>query len=122
MLLNIKSVKERKDVTDEEMLYEFYSLDSLKYLIDMLSQLKISLDSTTEDTQESKEEKDKKDKKNDEPLYDCFPLVDLDDLLEQKSIDIEIPQLDKFIESNAKVPAINVDEYQYKFVLESLFN
>ena len=37
------SVKERKDVTDEEMLYEFYSLDSLKYLIDMLSQLKISL-------------------------------------------------------------------------------
>jgi len=37
------SVKERKDVTDDEMLYEFYSLDSLKYLIDMLSQLKISL-------------------------------------------------------------------------------
>ena len=37
------SVKERKDVTDEKMLYEFYSLDSLKYLIDMLSQLKINL-------------------------------------------------------------------------------
>ncbi len=37
------SVKERKDVTDEEILYEFYSLDSLTYLIDMLSQLKLSL-------------------------------------------------------------------------------
>ena len=37
------SIKERKDVTDKEMLYEFYSLDSLKYLIDMLSQQKLSL-------------------------------------------------------------------------------
>jgi hypothetical protein len=37
------TVKERKDVTDEEILFEFYSLDSLKYLIDMLSQLKFSL-------------------------------------------------------------------------------
>ena len=36
-------VKERKDVTDEVMLYEFYSLDSLKCLIDMLSQLNLSL-------------------------------------------------------------------------------
>jgi len=36
------SVKERKDVTDEEILYALYSLYSLKYLIDMLSQLKIS--------------------------------------------------------------------------------
>lgn len=38
------SIKERKDVTDEEMLYEYYSLDSLKYLIDMLSELKISIE------------------------------------------------------------------------------
>lgn len=37
------SVKERKDDTDKEILYEFYTLDSLKYLIDMLSQLKLSL-------------------------------------------------------------------------------
>lgn len=38
------SIKERKDVTDEEILYEYYSLDSLKYLIDMLSELKVSLE------------------------------------------------------------------------------
>ncbi len=60
-----------------------------------------------------------KDKKK-EPLLEKFPLVELEDLLEQKSIDIDIPQLDKVIESNAKVPAINVDEEQYKFVLDDL--
>ena len=38
------SIKERKDVTDEEIFYEYYSLDSLKYLIDMLSGLKVSLE------------------------------------------------------------------------------
>lgn len=38
------SVKERKNATDEEMLYEFYSLDSLKYLIDMLNRLKLNLE------------------------------------------------------------------------------
>jgi len=38
------SIREKKDVIDEEMLYEFYSLDSLKYLIDMLNQLKLSLE------------------------------------------------------------------------------
>jgi len=38
------SIREKKDVIDEEMLYEFYSLDSLKYLIDMLNQLKLGLE------------------------------------------------------------------------------
>jgi len=38
------SIREKKDVIDEEMLYEFYSIDSLKYLIDMLNQLKLSLE------------------------------------------------------------------------------
>jgi hypothetical protein len=37
------SPKERKNVTDEDILYEFYSLDSLKYHIDMLSQLKLRI-------------------------------------------------------------------------------
>lgn len=79
-----------------------------------------SNDNTTEDIQEDKEEKDEKDKNNDEPLYERFPLVGLDDLLEQQSIDIDIPQLDKFIDSSAKVPSIDVDEDQYKFVIDDL--
>ena len=37
------SAKERKNVTDEKILYEFYSLDSFKYHIDMLSQLKLRI-------------------------------------------------------------------------------
>jgi hypothetical protein len=34
----------RGDATDEDLLYELYSLDFLKYLMDMLNQLKLSLD------------------------------------------------------------------------------
>ncbi|HSF50345.1 MAG TPA: metallophosphoesterase, partial [Nitrososphaeraceae archaeon] len=56
-----------------------------------------------------------------EPLHDRFPIVNLDDFLEQKSIDIEeIPQLEKLVESNAKVPSLNIDEQQYQFVLDDL--
>jgi 2',3'-cyclic-nucleotide 2'-phosphodiesterase (5'-nucleotidase family) len=33
---------------------------------------------------------------------------------------MNIPQLDKFLESNAKVPALDVDEEQYQFVLDDL--
>ena len=71
--------------------------------------------------------KGKKDKKNKstmnekkEPLLERFPLEDLDDLLEKNSVDIKIPALDKFLKSNVKVPAIDIDEKQYQFVLEDL--
>lgn len=47
-------------------------------------------------------------------------MVNLDNFLKQNSIDREIPKLDKLIESNAKVPALDVDEEQYQFVLDDL--
>ncbi|MGZ5490210.1 MAG: metallophosphoesterase, partial [Nitrososphaeraceae archaeon] len=84
-------------------------------------------DATTDTIEDDK--KDKKDKKNKstnddgkkkEPLLERYPLVDLDALLKQNSIDMKIPQLDKFLKSNAKVPAIGVDKEQYKFVLDDL--
>ena len=53
-------------------------------------------------------------------MLERYPLVDLDTLLKQNSIDMKIPQLDKFLKSNAKVPAIGVDKEQYKFVLDDL--
>jgi hypothetical protein len=82
-------------------------------------------DLVEDDKKEKKDDnKNTKDKKKEEPLLERFPLVELDDLLEQKSnlnSSIEIPpQLEKLVESNAKVPALNVDEEQYKFVLDDL--
>jgi 3',5'-cyclic AMP phosphodiesterase CpdA len=78
-------------------------------------------DSTIEnkDKKNEKEESKNENKKN-EPLLERFPLIDLDDFLKQKSIDIEIPQLDKFLQTNAKVPSIDIDEEQYQFVLDDL--
>src|SRR5215213_9442271 len=83
---------------------------------------------TTKNTivDDNKGKKDKKDKdtttidEKKEPLLKRFPLVGLDNLLEQNSIYIEIPALDKFLKSNAKVPALKVDNEQYQFVLEDL--
>ncbi|MGZ5550205.1 MAG: metallophosphoesterase family protein [Nitrososphaeraceae archaeon] len=84
-------------------------------------------DATTDTIEDDK--KDKKDKKNKstnddgkkkEPLLERYLLVDLDALLKQNSIDMKIPQLDKFLKSNAKVPAIGVDKEQYNFVLDDL--
>ena len=49
-----------------------------------------------------------------------LPIVNLDTLLKQNSIDIEIPQIDKFLKSNPKVPALPVDKKQYEFVVEDL--
>src|ERR671913_1393166 len=72
---------------------------------------------TIDDNKGKKDSKDANDKKK-EPLLERFPLVDIADLLEQNSIDVEIPPLDKIIESNAKVPALKVDNEQYQFVLE----
>jgi len=74
---------------------------------------------TIDDNKGKKDNKDANDKKK-EPLLERFPLVDIADLLEQNSIDVEIPSLDKIIESNAKVPALKVDNEQYQFVHEDL--
>lgn len=38
------SITKRGDATNEDLLYELYSVDFLKYLMDMLNQLKLSLD------------------------------------------------------------------------------
>ena len=98
----------------------------LELSVDTLESTAIINDTTTDKQKKINEKKDKKDKKNDqvnkkiEPLQERFPIVDLEDFLKQNSIDIEIPKLDKLIESNAKVPALEVDEEQYQFVLEDL--
>ena len=79
---------------------------------------------TTNTIDDNKGKKDKKIKstmnEKKEPLLDRFPLEDLDDLLEKNSIDIKIPALANFLKSNVKVPAIDIDEKQYQFVLEDL--
>ena len=103
----------------------------LELSVDTLaSTAKATMSETTDTTTDTIEDdnKDKKDKKNKstnddkkkEPLLERYPLVDLDALLKQNSIDMKIPQLDKFLKSNAKVPAIGVDKEQYKFVLDDL--
>jgi predicted phosphodiesterase len=103
------------------------SVDTLEStaIINETSTETIEKDLVEDDKKEKKDDnKNTKDKKKEEPLLERFPLVELDDLLEQKSnsnSSIEIPpQLEKLVESNAKVPAINVDEEQYQFVLDDL--
>jgi 3',5'-cyclic AMP phosphodiesterase CpdA len=100
----------------------------LELSVDTLESTAIIDQTTTTNTIEddNKGKKEKKDKdtttidEKKEPLLKRFPLVGLDNLLEQNSIDIEIPALDKFLKSNAKVPALKVDNEQYQFVLEDL--
>lgn len=97
----------------------------LELSVDTLESTAIINETTTTNTIED-DKKDKKDKdtttidEKKEPLLKRFPLEGLDNLLEQNSIDIEIPALDKFLKSNAKVPALKVDNEQYQFVLEDL--
>jgi 3',5'-cyclic AMP phosphodiesterase CpdA len=100
----------------------------LELSVDTLESTAIIDQTTTTNTivDDNKGKKDKKDKdtttidEKKEPLLKRFPLVGLDNLFEQNSIDIEIPALDKFLNSNAKVPALKVDNEQYQFVLEDL--
>jgi 3',5'-cyclic AMP phosphodiesterase CpdA len=101
----------------------------LELSVDTLESTAIINQTTTTNTIEEDNNKGKKDKKNistttidekKEPLLKRFPLVGLDNLLEQNSIDIEIPALDKFLKSNAKVPDLKVNNEQYQFVLEDL--
>jgi hypothetical protein len=140
----------------KKSLMDHYNLDKSYYsfnyqnvhVLVMDTQLEISVDTlestaitnettiTTKNTieDENRGKKDKKDKsttstidKKEEPLLKRFPLVDLDDLLEQNSNSnsnsnsIEIPKkLEKLVKSNAKVPALKVDNEQYQFVLDDL--
>src|SRR5215211_1344720 len=100
----------------------------LELSVDTLESTAIIDQNTTTNTidDDNKGKKEKKDKdtttidEKKEPLLKRFPLVGLDNLLEQNSIYIEIPALDKFLKSNAKVPALKVDNEQYQFVLEDL--
>src|SRR5829696_5464071 len=100
----------------------------LELSVDTLESTAIIDQTTTTNTivDDNKGKKDKKDKdtttidEKKEPLLKRFPLVGLDNLFEQNSIDIEILALDKFLKSNAKVPALKVDNEQYQFVLEDL--
>jgi 3',5'-cyclic AMP phosphodiesterase CpdA len=97
------------------------SVDTLESTAMMSETITTNKDTIEDDNKEDKEDKKEESEKNDkkkEPLFERYPLVELDSLLEQNSIDIEIPQLDKFLKS--KVPAIDVDEQQYQFVLDDL--
>ncbi len=95
----------------------------LELSVDTLEALAITNETITDKQQEKKNgDKDKKDKTNEkiEPLNERYPMVNLDDFLKQNSIDVQVPKLEKLIKSNAKVPAIGVDENQYRFVLDDL--
>src|SRR5215203_5912718 len=97
------------------------SVDTLESTAIVNETTTTTTDTKTKNLKEGKKES-KKDKKE-EPLLKRFPLVDLDDLLEQNSNSnsIEIPRkLEKLVESNAKVPALKVDNEQYQFVLDDL--
>ena len=72
-----------------------------------------------DDKKDTKDKNDSKAKKK-EPLHKLYPLINLGDFLKQNAISIEIPQLDKLIESNAKVPALDTNNEQYQFVLNDL--
>ena len=95
----------------------------LELSVDTLEALAITNETITDKQQEKKnDDKDKKDKTNEkiEPLNERYPIVNLDDFLKQNSIDVQVPKFEKLIKSNAKVPAIGVDENQYRFVLDDL--
>ena len=114
----------------------YYSVDYKNvHVLVLNTQLELSVDTlealaTTDETssidkqkQEKKsEDKDKKDKTSEkiEPLTERYPMVNLDEFLKQNSVDVQVPKLEELKKSNAKVPAINIDKNQYRFVLNDL--
>ena len=102
----------------------------LELSVDTLESLAIVNDTASTDKQQEEKKKndsnDKKGKKNEkakektEPLLERYPIVNLKDFLKQNSIDIQVPKLEKLINSSAKVPALAVDEEQYQFVIDDL--
>lgn len=120
----------KKGQTLKQLLLEHYNLDKSYYSFDYQNvhvlvidtQLELSVDtleSTSKIYAPGEKEKDKSDKVQ-EPLFNRFPPIPIEDLFREESVDIEIPQLDKARMSNAEVPAIDVDEEQYQFVLDDL--
>ena len=124
----------KKEVLDHYNLNNsYYSFDyknvhvlaldtQLELSVDTLEALAITNESSKDKQEKKNDDKDKKDKTIEkiEPLNERFPMVNLDDYLKQNSIDVQVPKLEKLIKSNAKVPAINVDENQYRFVRDDL--
>jgi 3',5'-cyclic AMP phosphodiesterase CpdA len=125
----------KKEVLDHYNLNNsYYSFDyknvhvlaldtQLELSVDTLEALAITNETSTDKQQEKKNVgEDKKDKtiKKIEPLNERYPIMNLDDFLKQNSIDVQVPKLEKLIKSNAKVPAIDVDENQYRFVIDDL--
>ena len=96
------------------------SIDTLKSTAAVINDTSITNSATTDDKKVDKDDSKKNDKKEKEPLLGILPIENLDVLLKQNSIDIQVPQIDKFLKSNAKVPALKVDNEQYQFVLEDL--
>ena len=100
------------------------SVDTLESTAIINETTTITTDKTKKDLEDNtKDKKDKNELRNKiekEPLLERFQLVDLEHFLKQNSIDIEIPPLENLIESNAKVPSIDIDEEQYQFVLDDL--
>jgi len=96
----------------------------LELSVDTLEALAITIETGSTDKQQEKKnvDEDKKDKTTEkiEPLNERYPIVNLDDFLKQNSINIQVPKLEKLIKSNAKIPAISVDENQYRFVVNDL--
>src|SRR5215216_5317457 len=129
---------EEQGMTGDELkkaYMDHYNLDKSYYSFDyknvhvliLDTQLELSVDtlastavvSEPSSIKENKDKKDANDKKK-EPLLERSPTVGIADLLAQNSIDVEIPPLDKIIESNAKVPDLKTDNEQYQFVLQDL--
>lgn len=119
-----------KGQTLKQLLLEYYNLDKSYYSFDyqnvhvlvLDTQLELSVDtleSTSKIDATGEKEKDKSDKVQ-EPLFNRFPPIPIEDLFRVESVDIEIPQLEEARMSNAEVPAIDVDEEQYQFVLDDL--
>lgn len=101
------------------------SVDTLESTATINATNSIASDTTIYENKGEKKKKDIKEKsekavKKKEPLVDRFSSIPLVDLLREESVEIEIPELDKFVKSNATVPAIDVSKKQYQFVLDDL--
>ncbi|HJT85035.1 MAG TPA: metallophosphoesterase family protein, partial [Nitrososphaeraceae archaeon] len=85
------------------------------------STVKGNLDTTQNNFKDNKKEENELENKiKKEPLLERFPLIDLEKFLKQNSVNMEIPLLKELETSDAQVPAFDVDENQYKFVIDDL--
>ena len=105
-------------VLDTQLELSVDTLESTAVVVNKTTTYLIQKD-LDDDKKDTKDKNDSKAKKK-EPLHKRYPLINLEDFLKQNAISIEIPQLDKLIESNAKVPALDTNNEQYQFVLNDL--